>query len=378
MRGWVVALPYWNSLWNDFDVVLLFGFLLASAVVAAGLFVGRRLMERIVRKYTDGGPIQVLLIGHPHDVERVRRHPAFGSADAYAISGIFDPEILRRREGARETLLAAIRGSGAESVALCCGALADEAFEAVQDVVLATGCQLMGLGRTRLAAGSEPRVAWFRGSPVVLLTQPAWRTGWMLLKRALDFIGAAAALVVLSPLMALIAAIIKLESSGSVIFAQQRLGLGGERFRCLKFRTMRVDAEEFLRSDPLMYNRYIQNNFKIPSGLDVRVTRVGRFLRRASLDELPQFWNVLQGEMSLVGPRPIVPDELAAYGDSAAVLLSVKPGLVGAWAVNGRSEIGYPARADMELGYVRHWRVGLDLSLLARAVPVVLSRRGAH
>jgi lipopolysaccharide/colanic/teichoic acid biosynthesis glycosyltransferase len=141
---------------------------------------------------------------------------------------------------------------------------------------------------------------------------------------------------------------------------------------------MCAEAEALLENDPALRAEYLANGFKLPTHGDRRVTALGRVLRTTSLDELPQFWNVLRGEMSLVGPRPIVPEELAHYGPHHAVLCSVRPGVTGAWAVGGRSRIGYPARAQIELEYVRGWSLRRDFVILARTVGVVLQRHGAH
>jgi lipopolysaccharide/colanic/teichoic acid biosynthesis glycosyltransferase len=127
-----------------------------------------------------------------------------------------------------------------------------------------------------------------------------------------------------------------------------------------------------LRADPEMYEDYRQNHFKIPDDRDPRVTRVGRFLRRTSLDELPQLWNILNGDMSLVGPRPVVEEELALYGDDRDLMLSVRPGLTGAWAVNGRQLVGYPERCELELGYVRERTMWRDMQIMMRTAAVVL------
>jgi len=131
---------------------------------------------------------------------------------------------------------------------------------------------------------------------------------------------------------------------------------------------MRRDAEEILRRDPVLYEEYVRNHFKIPDDRDPRTTRLGRFLRRTSLDELPQLINVLRGEMSLVGPRPIVAAELEQYGKAADLLVSVRPGLTGAWAVAGRRVVGYPERCALELSYVRHWTLSADAIILAKTV----------
>ena len=169
-------------------------------------------------------------------------------------------------------------------------------------------------------------------------------------KRVIDFVLSGLLLIVLSPVMALIALGVELTSPGPMLFRQKRLGLAGEPFTLFKFRTMRSDAEQILRDSPSLYEKYRSNNFKLPGGEDPRVTPIGKFLRAASLDELPQLLNVLIGEMSLVGPRPIVPNEAAAYGDSATLFMSAKPGMTGHWQVSGRSEIAeYRKRVELDL-----------------------------
>jgi len=198
------------------------------------------------------------------------------------------------------------------------------------------------------------------------------------LKRAIDVTGAAIGLVLALPVLLVLAALIKLDSPGSVFFAHDRIGSGGRRFRCYKLRTMCADAEARLHSDPSLREAHRANHFKLPAHVDERITALGRFLRTTSLDEIPQFWNVLRGDMSLVGPRPVVADELVHYGSGRTLLLSVRPGVTGAWAVCGRSSIGYPQRATVELDYVRHWTLGRDLRILVRTVGVVLQRRGAY
>ena len=195
------------------------------------------------------------------------------------------------------------------------------------------------------------------------------------LKRGFDILGALVALVVASPLVALIALAIKLESRRP-IFRARRLGQNGRLFNCWKFRSMHADAETRLRADATLRRQYNSNHFKIPQHLDPRITRVGQ-LRRSSLDELPQLWNVLCGEMSLVGARPIVPLESTYYGDELSLLLSVRPGLTGAWAVRGRSSVGYPHRAAIELDYVRRWSFSADLNILIRTPSAVFCQRGA-
>jgi exopolysaccharide production protein ExoY len=197
------------------------------------------------------------------------------------------------------------------------------------------------------------------------------------LKRLIDFVGALALIALLSPLLILVAIAIKLDSRGPVLFAHRRLGREGKHFDCLKFRTMEMDAEHRVFQDEGLRHHYVSNHFKIPSHLDPRITRLGGFLRRSSMDELPQLWNVVKGEMALVGPRPIVALEATHYGDQLDALLSVRPGLTGRWAVEGRSQVGYPARVEVELAYVRSRSLGNDLLILVKTPWTVLTQRGA-
>jgi exopolysaccharide production protein ExoY len=197
------------------------------------------------------------------------------------------------------------------------------------------------------------------------------------LKRLMDLAGAIALIALLSPVLTLVAIAIKLDSPGPVLFAHRRLGRKGRHFDCLKFRTMQTDAEHRVFEDESLRHHYVSNHFKIPANLDPRITRLGRFLRRSSLDELPQLWNVLKGEMALVGPRPIVALESTHYGDQLDALLSVRPGLTGRWAVGGRSQVGYPARVDLELEYVRNRSIGTDVLILLKTPWAVLTQRGA-
>ena len=210
----------------------------------------------------------------------------------------------------------------------------------------------------------------------------------LLIKRMMDVAGAAALLLVLSPLLAAIAAMIKLTSKGPVIFEQERLGRFGARFKCLKFRTMYTD------NDPKIHQEYIQQfiSGKEESGNrngsqqpvykivnDPRVTTVGRFLRKTSLDELPQFWNVLRGEMSLVGPRPPVQYEFEIYDIwHRRRILDVKPGVTGLWQVSGRSRTRFDDMVRLDLRYCRTWSLWLDLKILISTPRAVLGGDGAY
>jgi len=185
-------------------------------------------------------------------------------------------------------------------------------------------------------------------------------------------------LIVASPLLAIVALLVVIDDGFPVFFRQTRLGWKGKPFRIFKFRTMRKDAEDILKKDLVLYEKYIVNDYKLPAEEDPRVTRVGKFLRRWSLDELPQFINVLLGEMHLVGPRPIVQEEIERYGDDADTFLSVKPGITGLWQVVGRSDIGYPDRKYLDLLYIKHKSFWLDLTIFFKTFWKVITRDGAY
>ncbi|HEX4210218.1 MAG TPA: sugar transferase [Candidatus Binataceae bacterium] len=217
------------------------------------------------------------------------------------------------------------------------------------------------------------------GIPVITLSAGRMAPWQAALKRLVDLAFAITALLIFAPLMGLIAIAVKLTSSGPVFFRQERLGKDRCYFRIFKFRTMRVDAEALLKADPQLYNKYSASNFKLAKEDDFRVTPLGRFLRSSSLDELPQLFNVLTGDMSLVGPRPIVPAEIEQYDDYAKMLLSVKPGMTGYWQVNGRSLItDYAARVRLDMEYIRDQSLRGDLQIMLKTVGAVTRTEGAH
>ncbi len=198
-------------------------------------------------------------------------------------------------------------------------------------------------------------------------------------KRALDVIGAGLGLVLLSPFFLVVALLVRADG-GPAFFAHQRVGRGGKLFGCLKFRSMVIDSqarlEALLASDPAARAEW-EATRKLKN--DPRITRIGRFLRSTSLDELPQLINALRGEMSLVGPRPVQEAEIDRYyGASAAHYMAVRPGITGLWQVSGRSETSYESRVALDVSYVSRPSMLADLSILLRTPVAVLSRRGAH
>lgn len=232
-----------------------------------------------------------------------------------------------------------------------------------------------GSAWSRLETPVYPEPATLAGVTPAAGQGHARGAGYEAVKRSLDVAGASVLLLASLPLLVVIALAVKLTSTGPVLFSQPRLGRGGRLFRCLKFRTMVADAELQLMSDQEMSCEF-DDNFKIKN--DPRVTRVGGLLRRTSLDELPQLWNVFRGDMSLIGPRPIVENELRKYGPFGDRLLTVKPGLGGLWQVSGRSDTTYAERVALDMAYIDSRSTLLDLRILAQTALVVLKGEGAY
>jgi len=250
-------------------------------------------------------------------------------------------------------------------------------FDELEDIVLQleelgieTGFALNLFPNTRAKA----QLGDMAGTPIVTFSSGPTDQLQLFFKRAIDFTIAAVALVALSPLIALVSLLIKLTSRGSVLFRQERCGLNGRRFRLYKFRTMVEGAErqqEALRA----LNEMDGPVFKLAH--DPRVTAVGRLLRKFSLDELPQLWNVVAGDMSLVGPRPPVPKEVAQYERWQRRRLSMRPGLTCLWQVSGRNQVDFDRWMELDLEYIDSWSPRLDFTILLKTIPAVLSGRGA-
>ncbi|AZB44999.1 sugar transferase [Bacillus sp. FJAT-42376] len=195
----------------------------------------------------------------------------------------------------------------------------------------------------------------------------------------MDITGSLIGLIVAIPIFIVIILFYQLkENKGPIFFSQNRIGRNGKKFKIYKFRSMVVDAEEKLKSNLTLYEKYIRNNYKLEPNEDPRITKLGLFLRKTSLDEIPQLLNVLKGEMSLVGPRPVVEEELQEYQEQTSLFLSVKPGVTGYWQTCGRSNVSYPERVNIELYYVFNKSIKLDVVILIKTVFVVVLRRGAY
>lgn len=195
------------------------------------------------------------------------------------------------------------------------------------------------------------------------------------IKRVIDVILASVALILLSPLFAIIAIAIKIDSKGPVFFAHKRIGKNGKIIKLYKFRSMVINAEELIKSFTPEQMREYKENYKLTN--DPRITKVGKFLRKTSLDELPQLINIINGDLSIIGPRPVIADELEKYGTNKDKFLSVTPGLTGYWAANGRSNTTYEQRMEMELYYIDNLSLKMDIKVFFKTILSVVKKEGA-
>ncbi len=310
--------------------------------------------------------------------DRLADHPEFG----YRIAGFLDPETGEPPSAEALPLLGTIH----ELEQVVEQVIVDDVFFAVpvgkilslQEKVL--WCEERGLSvhlradfvRT-LVGRIQPNE--LEGLPFLSVSPVPRNPGELLIKRAMDLFASGSLLLVLSPLLIAIAAGIKATSPGPVLFRQRRVGLNGRIFTMLKFRSMYADAEK-RRAELLERNEATGPVFKIKK--DPRITPLGHWLRRTSLDELPQLWNVFVGEMSLVGPRPPIPEEVAQYEPWQRRRLSMRPGITCIWQVSGRAQIGFEEWMKLDLRYIDSWSLMLDLKILAKTIPAVVTARGAH
>jgi exopolysaccharide biosynthesis polyprenyl glycosylphosphotransferase len=374
------ALPLWSTLFTRGIEPVLVQYAATVALVWLSLVTERLTINRITAwvRPPEKDAVDTLFVGQGAACLEAASGPAFATGTDYRPIGFVDVQVppTPGALGHVSDFPLLLAGSGARIVALC-GYLTDKQFQDVVDVALAGGCQVLAVPRAAEIAGVHPTTVWRRGQPLVQLTAPSLKGPQLLVKRALDLIGAMIGLVLAVPLLAVLAALIKLGSRGPVFFTQERVGQGGRLFKIFKLRTM-VDGAEGKRDELLAQSVYGDPRlFKVLS--DPRMTRLGNWLRRSSLDELPQLVNVLKGEMSLVGPRPPLPSEVALYEAHHYARFDVKPGLTGPWQVAGRNQVtDFERVIALETAYMRDWSLGRDVLILLQTIPAVFGMRGAH
>lgn len=363
--GWAVAVTVERS-W----------LLLAMAAASGAVMLERQAARAAFRAARKHGLLlrDVAIIGRNGEAAALRRVLDEDPTAGYRVVEVIDPGPGGDPSATAENLVAATITSGATTTLVAASAMDTELSTRLLRRLVEAGIHVEVTSTLRDVAARRLRVRPIGPFPVMYV-EPVRRGGWRATaKRSFDLIGAALGLLVLSPVLALTALAVKLDSTGPVFYGQTRVGRGNRPFRIWKFRTMCEGADRML--DELAdQNQADGPLFKIDQ--DPRITRVGRILRKTSIDELPQLWNVIRNEMSLVGPRPGLPSEAMHWDDELRERLRVKPGITGMWQVHGRSSTSFDEYARLDLYYVHNWSLLVDLGILARTVPTVLRSRGA-
>jgi exopolysaccharide biosynthesis polyprenyl glycosylphosphotransferase len=386
-----VGLVLWRDLWVRGIAPVVVHYLTAVVGLGAAVMLNRFVLDQLVawliRIPTFHSPAErVMLVGDPDDPACLRVRERLEHFGVLEVVGWVSPRVPELPNvpgdgqsevlGSVDDLWNVLQHNAVDTVVLS-GAVDDAQLKLLMEAVVSAGVRLLAVSR-------YDRLGWVRPSPIsyrslsfMELTVPSLRAQQMWIKRMVDLVGAGLGLLAISPLLSLIALAIKLDSRGPVFFAQERVGQGGRIFRMLKFRTMRVGADAEKAKLAHLNTSGDARLFKIPN--DPRVTRVGAFLRKWSLDELPQLFNVLRGDMSLVGPRPFFESDLATYREHHFGRLGALPGITGLWQVSGRSSItDFEEVVRLDCEYIHRWSLWLDLEILLRTLPAVLRRTGAY
>jgi len=276
--------------------------------------------------------------------------------------------------GTTDDVVAAARACGADTVAIAAGAsMRSDQVRKIAWSLEGSSIDLVVAPAITDVAGPRITMRPVSGLPLIYVDEPQFTGGRRVVKRAVDLLGSVIVLILLSPLMLATAAVVKVTTPGPVFFRQRRTGTAGESFRCWKFRSMYVDAESRLAS---LADRNEGDGLLFKMRDDPRITPVGRVIRRTSIDELPQLFNVLRGDMSLVGPRPLSRAPEAFEGDVRRRML-VRPGITGLWQVSGRGEQSWDEAVRLDLYYVENWSLSLDIAILLRTLLAVIKGTGA-
>jgi exopolysaccharide biosynthesis polyprenyl glycosylphosphotransferase len=357
--------------------------LIALPFAAVGAVVGRFLLRKRLHRRRDRGSClkRVIVVGHElaviHITRQLRRerYHGFEVVGACLPPGHHD-DVGLPVYGTFDDVAVAVNAAAADTViVLSCPELDGHTLRRLawqlerDDIELVVASSLIDV------AGDRTTIRPVDGLPMLHVDHPRLTGAPRVFKEVFDRVGALTLIAVSAPLLTVLAVLIRLDSAGPVLFRQVRVGRHGREFVIYKFRTMYLDAEARL-AELRHFNEYDGVLFKMRN--DPRVTRVGRWLRRFSLDEVPQLFNVLRGQMSLVGPRPPLPEEVAAYPDDARRRLVVKPGMTGLWQVSGRSDLPWEEAVRLDLRYVENWSIPLDLAILLRTLTAVSRASGAY
>ncbi|HEX8725648.1 MAG TPA: sugar transferase [Gemmatimonadaceae bacterium] len=375
-----VAPILWHPIWTSFSWTVLGAYFLCAGTGALAFVAERWLVDAGVRaaRRRAGNRQRTLVVGPAESARRTVHYGTVTRELGLSVAGFIDTNDAPAADalGGMDRIATAIHEHRIETIVLN-GEIDPERLRTVLDVGRSAGCRVLSVPRSASGGIVVPELVSYRGVPLIQLTNPALTGHQLAVKRMVDIVAAGAGLLLLSPLGLVIGALVKLESPGPALFRQRRVGYGGREFRIFKFRSMVAGAEE-QQEDLIDLSAYRDRRlFKIRD--DPRVTRLGRFLRRSSLDELPQLINVLRGEMSLVGPRPPLPGEVALYLEHHYARFAMKPGITGPWQVGGRNQItDFDEILLLEQGYMRGWNIFRDVEILVRTIPAVLRMDGAY
>lgn len=366
-------------MWEGVHPAAIIGFAILLAAVGSSLLFGRMLLLVAVRSIKRKPRVSYrgVILGSRERAEYLRGAERLDSESRLDIVGYLTADRHHDGDalGGLPDLVWIIERHNIDTIVID-GQFDDDAVVDVLDVADRLGCTVLAGSPALPTSGFVPQVMYRHHVPYVRMVRPKLRWAQLISKRTFDIVVASTLLVLLSPVLVIIALLIKMTSHGPVLFTSLRVGYAGKRFAMYKFRSMVQNAEDLrsLLNDQSVYND--PRVFKVMN--DPRVTALGRFLRRSSLDELPQLWNVLRGEMSLVGPRPPLVREVAAYEENNYSRFDMKPGITGPWQVSGRSGItSFDRIIALETAYLTDWSLSRDLSILLRTIPAVLSMRGA-
>ncbi|WP_459790637.1 sugar transferase [Arthrobacter sp. AD-310] len=358
----------------------LFGLLLARWLLRQHLNVDRQAGDSMSRLMILGGPGAV---AHLNKSLSAAKHAGYQPIAAYTPGathssheeGVDGLPVLGAGQDV-SSILKAIDSCGADAVAVSAGVqLHPQTLRHLGWELAARNVGLIMAPALTDIAGPRIHTQQVAGLPLIHVTTPSLEGGQRVAKRLFDVIVSGALIVIAAPVMALVAVLVKLDSPGPVLFKQERVGMGGDAFHMLKFRSMVTNAEQQLSA---LVGRNEGNGLLFKMKSDPRVTRVGKFLRKYSLDELPQLFNIVTGSMSLVGPRPPLPTEVKAYENDVRRRLLVKPGLTGLWQVSGRSNLSWQDSVRLDLYYVENWSLTGDLVILLRTFRAVFHSTGAY
>jgi exopolysaccharide biosynthesis polyprenyl glycosylphosphotransferase len=365
------------------------GFIGASVPLAiVGTLICRYLTRNGLHRYLATGATihRVVVVGSEESTERLARHMHRTAFAGYTVVGCSDLPWLGRADDlgtlagqtrtSVEVLLETVRHLGADTIAMSSGdTLGQNGLQRLSWRLEGTGIKLLVAPNVADLAGPRIQVRPVAGLPLLHIEEPEFRGRQRALKECIDRLGAGLLLLLASPVLAAIAAAALISQGRPILYRQERVGRNGDHFTIHKFRTMHNDADHQVNNLAHL-NLHGGELFKIRE--DPRVTTLGRRLRRYSLDELPQLWDVLRGSMSLVGPRPPLAHEVEKYGDDARRRLLVKPGITGLWQVSGRSDLPWEETVRLDLHYVENWSVAFDISLLWKTFSAVIRPQGAY